>query len=47
MLHPTIKRKTISEKTGVAEKTIYLETKKLLGLIGYSVAHEIKGKRLW
>ena len=47
IVHPTIKRKTISAKTGVAEKTIYLETKKLLSLIGYSKAHEMKGKQLW
>jgi transcription initiation factor TFIIIB Brf1 subunit/transcription initiation factor TFIIB len=47
MVHPTIQRQTISELTGVSQKTIYLETKKLLGLIGYSLAHEIKGKRLW
>lgn len=47
MVHPTIQRQTISKLTGVSEKTIYLETKKLLALIGYSVAHQIKGKRLW
>tara|TARA_R100000231_G_C5328347_1_gene165573 strand:- start:1811 stop:2662 length:852 start_codon:yes stop_codon:yes gene_type:complete len=47
MVHPTIQRQTISKQTGVSEKTIYLETKKLLELIGYRVAHEIKGKRLW
>ena len=47
MVHPTLQRQIISEKTGVSEKTIYLETKKLLGLIGYKVAQDIKGKQLW
>ena len=47
MVHPTLQRQIISERTGVSEKTIYLETKKLLSLIGYKVAQDIKGKQLW
>lgn len=47
MVHPTILRKTIAEKTKTNVKTIYVETRKLLELIGYNNINEIKGKRIW
>ena len=47
MVHPTILRKTISEKTNTSERLIYGETKKILNLIGYDTASQLKGKQLW
>ena len=47
MVHPTILRKTISEKTNTSERLIYGETTKILNLIGYKTASQLKGKQLW
>ena len=47
MVHPTILKKTISEKTNTSERLIYGETKKILSLIGLKTAQELKGKQLW
>ena len=47
MVHPTIIKKTISESTSINVKTLYVETKKLLALIGYTNINEIKGKQIW
>ena len=47
MVHPSILKKDVAEKTNVNVKTIYVETKKLLNIIGYENINEIKGKKIW
>lgn len=47
MVHPTILKKTICEKTNTSERLLYGETKKILSLIGYTTAQQLKGKKLW
>lgn len=47
MVHPTILKKTVAEKTQTNVKTIYLETKKLITLIGFDNIKQIKGKQIW
>ncbi len=47
MVHPSILKKDVAEKTNVNVKTIYVETKKLLHIIGYENINEIKGKKIW